>query len=171
MIRRPLRPPERFYRMHTPRWAMLPTSGAGAAVYGGRFNRPGIDTLYLSFDQQTAIAEYTQDEFLMPVGTLIAYSVELTNIVDLSAGYQRNAWDVAWEDWGCPWRELAIANATEPPSWNLGDAAIAGNAKGILFPSLKTGGLNLAIYTARVTAEDVLTAHDPTGALPEFHSR
>jgi len=72
---------------------------------------------------------------------------------------------------GCPWRELAIASATEPPSWNLGDAAIAGNAKGILFPSLKTGGLNLAIYTARLTAEDVLTAHDPTGALPEFHSR
>ena len=30
------------YRMHTPKWATAPTSGAGAATHGGRANRPGI---------------------------------------------------------------------------------------------------------------------------------
>lgn len=38
------------YRMHMPKWAVAPTSGAGAASYGGRLNRPGIEALYLSLD-------------------------------------------------------------------------------------------------------------------------
>ncbi|WP_245470224.1 hypothetical protein [Mesorhizobium sp. M7A.F.Ca.MR.362.00.0.0] len=32
----------------TPKWAFLPTSGAGAAIDGGRFNRPGVEALYLT---------------------------------------------------------------------------------------------------------------------------
>lgn len=36
-----LGPDEVFYRYLTPRWAFVPTSGAGAALDGGRFNRPG----------------------------------------------------------------------------------------------------------------------------------
>jgi RES domain-containing protein len=41
MILRPLQPAEAFYRFNTPRWSYRPTSGAGAAKVGGRFNRPG----------------------------------------------------------------------------------------------------------------------------------
>ncbi|BBP02923.1 hypothetical protein TPL01_13480 [Sulfuriferula plumbiphila] len=33
------------YRMHAPKWAVAPTSGAGAAKHGGRVNRPGVGTL------------------------------------------------------------------------------------------------------------------------------
>ena len=33
---------------------------------GGRFNRPGVDALYLSRRIETATAEYQQDEPLMP---------------------------------------------------------------------------------------------------------
>jgi len=50
MILRPLQPAQIFYRFNTPRWAYRPTSGAGAAKVGGRFNRPGVDALYLSRD-------------------------------------------------------------------------------------------------------------------------
>ena len=32
--------PVTAYRMHTPKWATAPTSGAGAAAHGGRVNRP-----------------------------------------------------------------------------------------------------------------------------------
>lgn len=39
MIVRPLHPAETFYRFITPRWSHTPTSGAGAARFGGRFNR------------------------------------------------------------------------------------------------------------------------------------
>lgn len=154
--------------MHTPKWAVQPTSGAGAAIHGGRFNRPGVDALYLAFDQLTAIAEFTQTEFLMPAGTLVAYRVSLTNMVDFSAGYQSKTWDAAWEDWGCDWRELAIVAGTEPPSWNLGDEVIAAVAQGILFPSLKhPRGLNLVVFTATLTSADILTAYDPDHALPK----
>ncbi len=46
------------YRMHTPKWAAVPTSGAGAAVHGGRANRPGVAALYLALDVDTAVKEY-----------------------------------------------------------------------------------------------------------------
>ncbi len=48
------------YRMHTPKWAVTPTSGAGAAEHGGRANRPGLAALYLSIEVETAIKEYHQ---------------------------------------------------------------------------------------------------------------
>jgi RES domain-containing protein len=35
------------YRMHLPRWAVSPMSGAGASKHGGRANRPGVEALYL----------------------------------------------------------------------------------------------------------------------------
>lgn len=43
-----------------PKWAFLPTSGAGAAIDGGRFNRLGVEALYLSLWAQTALEEYQQ---------------------------------------------------------------------------------------------------------------
>lgn len=36
------------YRMHVPRWAVAPTSGAGAGKHGGRANRQGVEALYLA---------------------------------------------------------------------------------------------------------------------------
>lgn len=36
------------FRMHTPKWASAPLSGAGAAEHGGRANRPGVEALYLA---------------------------------------------------------------------------------------------------------------------------
>jgi RES domain-containing protein len=55
-----LGPDEVFYRYLTPKWAFVPTSGAGAALDGGRFNRPGVEALYLSRAPQTALEEYRQ---------------------------------------------------------------------------------------------------------------
>lgn len=46
---------EVFHRYLTPRWPFLPTSGAGAAIDGSRFNRPGVEALYLSLSAQTAL--------------------------------------------------------------------------------------------------------------------
>jgi hypothetical protein len=49
-----------LYRAHTPRWADRPLSGTGAALKGGRFNREGIEALYLSLEELTALREYQQ---------------------------------------------------------------------------------------------------------------
>jgi hypothetical protein len=41
-----LGPDEVFLRFLTPKWAFVPLSGVGAAIDGGRFNRPGVEALY-----------------------------------------------------------------------------------------------------------------------------
>ena len=46
------------FRLHSPRWATTPTSGAGAGKHGGRANRIGVDALYLALELETAVAEY-----------------------------------------------------------------------------------------------------------------
>lgn len=113
MILRPLQPAEAFYRFNTPRWSYRPTSGAGAAKVGGRFNRPGLEALYLSRSVQTASAEYQQDEPLMPPGTLVTYRIALSQVVDLQKGYVRGEWDELWADWHCEWRKLALYEEIE----------------------------------------------------------
>lgn len=76
-----------FHRYLTPKWAFLPTSGAGAATDGGRFNRPGVEALYVSRAPQTALEEYQQGASIVPPATLAAYKVTLEQVVDLSEGY------------------------------------------------------------------------------------
>jgi RES domain-containing protein len=53
-------PDEVLHRYLTPKWAFLPTSGAGAAIDGSLFNRPGVEALYLPLSAQTALEEYRQ---------------------------------------------------------------------------------------------------------------
>ncbi|MBL0285182.1 MAG: RES family NAD+ phosphorylase [Zoogloea sp.] len=59
------------YRMHTPKWAVSPLSGAGAAQHGGRANRPGVPVLYMALEMDTAIREYQQVSSLLPPGTQV----------------------------------------------------------------------------------------------------
>jgi len=63
--------PVTAYRMHTPRWATVPTSGEGAAAHGGRANRPGVSALLLALEPETAVRKCQQLSPLMPPGTLV----------------------------------------------------------------------------------------------------
>lgn len=167
MIVRPLRPAQPFYRMLTPRWAVAPKSGIGAAKKGARFNRPGVEAIYLSLDVATASAEYQQDTALMPPGTLVTYQVALNAVVDFSEGYKAGQWDPVWEDWNCEWRRLAFNLRIEPPSWLLGDLVIEAKAPGILFPSTQLqGGINIVIFPQILTPADLFEPFDPRGDLP-----
>lgn len=159
------------YRMHTPKWAVAPTSGAGAALHGGRANRVGVEALYLSLDAQTAMREYQQLSPLMPPATLVAYTVTAAPVVDFRGGYDPEHWDALWRDFDCDWRRLWFGEGTEPPSWVLGDRAIDAGAKGILFGSvMQGGGVNLVLYTATLGPGDWLEPYDPHGALPRDQS-
>jgi len=156
------------YRMHTPKWAVSPTSGAGAATHGGRINRPGTSALYLALESETAVREFRQLSTLMPPGTLVSYTVRLAPVVDFRGGYDPTRWSELWEEFYCDWRELWFNRRIEPPSWVLADEAIAAGAKGMLFSStLVPGGTNLVIYTEALTADDLLQVYDPSGALPK----
>lgn len=156
------------YRMHSPRWASIPTSGAGAAVQGGRANRPGAHALYLALSPETAIREYQQLSPLMPPGTLVAYTVSLNPVVDFSAGFDPSMWSAPWTDFSADWREPWFNRGIEPPGWALADMALTAGAKGLLFASSRDpGGMNLVVYTHTLTPQDRLLVHDPTDALPK----
>jgi len=156
------------YRMHTPRWASAPTSGSGAAAFGGRANRPTVPALYLALDSGTAIKEYQQLSPLLPPGTLVSYRVSVDPVADFRLGYRPEDWSSLWEEFYCDWRELWFNRHIEPPSWVLADEAMASGMKGILFPSrLSPGGLNLVVYTDLLEESDRVEAYDPAGALPK----
>ena len=101
-----LGPDEVFHRYLTPKWAFIPLSGAGAATDGGRFNRPGVEALYLSRAPQTALDEYRQGATITPPATLAAYLITLDKVVDLSAGFDPTLWPPEWAQWDCNWRKI-----------------------------------------------------------------
>jgi RES domain-containing protein len=171
MILGPVGPTAIYHRSLTPRWATQPKSGKGAAIGGGRFNRPGVETRYLSTDTDTALAEYRQDNMLTPPATLVICQVTLDRVADFSAGYNPEDWELLWEDWDCNWRELWVRDKIEPPSWLIGDAVRAEGVKGILFPTTKhPGGTNLAVYAELLTPDDRIEVHDPDSRLPRDQS-
>lgn len=156
-----------FHRYHMPEWAALPLSGAGAAVNGGRFNRPGSEALYLSVDPVTALAEYRQGASITPPGTSVAYQVDVPGIVDFSVGYDPAAWPPLWAEAGCDWKYLARIERQEPPSWLLGDQLIRDGVRGLLFSSLRqANGINLVLFIANLGSDCIVDVHDPDHRLP-----
>jgi RES domain-containing protein len=167
MILRDLGDDEVLYRIIVPRWSHAPTSGAGAAIKGGRFNRPGLEALYLSQTAETAVEEYRQHARLLPPGTLVTFLVSRMTVVDFSAGYDAGRWDPIWADYACNWRQLAFDQRVEPASWVLGDLALEAGAAGIQFPStVYPEGINLVLFNSSAIAPEKLRVYDPSGDLP-----
>ena len=168
MILRTLGDGDALHRVIVPRWSHAPTSGAGAARKGGRFNRPGLEALYLSKDAITAVEEYRQHERLLPPGTLVTFLVGPLMVVDFSAGFESGRWEPIWADYACNWRRLAFDERSEPPSWVLGDLALDAGAAGILFPSsVHAGGTNLVLFNSSQLPARMLRVHDPDKHLPD----
>lgn len=154
------------YRVHVPRWSFAPTSGAGAARFGGRLNRTGVPALYLSLDTASALAEYRQLDDLLQPGLILAYRIKLDMVVDFRNGYGPG-WHPMWESLYCDWRRMVFDDRVEPPSWLIGDAVRAAGGKAILFrSSLPDADCNLAIFTEMLGSDDLLDVHDPQQALP-----
>lgn len=94
--------------------------------------------------------------------------MDLEPVLDFRAGYSATRWPPLWKEFSCDWRELWFNRHIEPPSWVLGDDAIAAGAKGILFMSrARRGGTNLIVYTDVVGAGDSIAVYDPRHDLPK----
>ncbi len=155
------------YRLHVPRWATQPLSGEGAALHGGRANRPGVPALYLALEVEMALAEYRQLSPLLPPSTLVSYRLTLPRVVDFRGGYTGEPWDALWSSFDDDWRALWFDRRVEPASWVLGDAVIEAGATGLLFRSSRAdGGTNLVVCPDRVGDDDAVRVHDPDGELP-----
>lgn len=104
------------FRAHTPQWASLPISGAGTAARGGRFNREGVEALYLSLDEVIALREYQQTSPFLPPCMMCSYTVSLRNLVALRRLHHGEPWDELWHDWREDWRHLRFERHIEPPT-------------------------------------------------------
>ncbi|MPQ55234.1 RES family NAD+ phosphorylase [Duganella sp. FT27W] len=153
------------FRVHDPKWSFAPVSGAGAARFGGRANRPGINALYLSLELETALAEYRQLDALIAPAMMVSYELTVDPVVDFRGGYGAG-WDSIWQDFDCDWRRMVFNEKIEPPSWVIGDLVMSTGTKGILFNSVITGGSNLVLYTDMLAPTDVIKPYDPTQSLP-----
>lgn len=160
-----------LFRAHAPQWASRPLSGQGAALKGGRFNRPGVAALYLSLDELTALREYQQTSPFLPPCTMCSYSVALRDVVDLRQLHHGEPWDDLWHDWREDWRGLRLEQHIEPPTWVLGDLVLARGYTGILFPSqVRTGGMNVVVYVDRLDGVNTIAVNDPDHRLPQDQS-
>ena len=120
MIFTSIGPDAPFHRAFTPRWAHVPESGAGAALAGGRFNRPGVEARYLAATPETALAEYQGESPLLPPATLVTFLVTAKNVVDFTSGYDPAHWTPIWAEAHGNWKGMAFLEGVEPPSWVIG---------------------------------------------------
>ena len=73
-----------FYRFLKIQFIKDPLSGLGSLRYGGRYNyKNEFEVLYLTSDPETAVAEGSRDEFLIPPSVLITVKVRLQEVIDL----------------------------------------------------------------------------------------
>jgi RES domain-containing protein len=158
------------YRAHDPRWSFLPTSGAGAAINGGRFNPRGVPTLYLALDPLTAVRESNQGlaAKINPC-LLCGYDVDCDDVVDLSDDTARRAEGVSADDLAAPWLKIALAGE-EPPQWKLfvtlRDRGVAGVKVPSFAPGSSENDKNLVLWRWGPDLPHKVEVFDPAGRLP-----
>ncbi len=161
----------RCYRAHDPAWAFTPLSGQGAAITGGRFNRKGEPTLYLSLDIMTSFGECTQGftNRLQPL-TMCEYDVDADGIADLHDDSGRAAHNVAYADLACGWLTFQLAGK-QAPSWLVADRLKASGHNGMIVPSFVPGAgaanLNLVLWRWGPELPHKVDVYDPSGRLPK----
>lgn len=168
MILTSIGPDAPFHRAFTPRWAHAPESGAGAALAGGRFNRPGVEARYLAATPETALAEYQGESALLPPATLVTFLVTGKNVVDFTAGYDPAHWTPIWAEAQGNWKGMAFLEGVEPSSWVIGDIVRDAGHPGILYRSVRhPSGVCLVLFP-QVQAQTgfVARSHDPSKTLP-----
>ncbi len=138
-----------LYRAHNPIWLRTPLSGAGAARFGGRFNRIGRAALYTSLAPETALRETNQVGTLQPT-TLVAYRADIGPLLDGRDPAALLPFGITPPELADPgWRERMLANRVVPTQ-ELAEAAIARGYLGLVVPSYARGApadaLNLVLW-------------------------
>lgn len=140
-------------------------SGRGAAVRGGRWNLPGLRTIYGSTTDTTALEECKANDRYYGIVTksprlLVAIQAELTLVLDLTNPVIRRTLDITLAELAAEdWRKLQ-ASGRESLTQVLGRAVAETGGSGLLSRSAAVhGGVNVAIFPGNSTA-DILTVVD-----------
>ncbi len=127
-------------------------SGEGARMRGGRWNQPGVATVYGSTTDTTALEECKANDRYYGVETkgprlLVAIETQLVGMLDLtSAGIRRTLGVTLKELEAEDWRKLLQAGQ-ESSSQALGRAGVAMGASGLLVRSAAVPlGINVVVF-------------------------
>jgi RES domain-containing protein len=160
----------RCFRAHDPAWSFTPLSGTGADLTGGRFNRKGEPTLYLSCDVVTAVGECTQGftRRLQPL-TICEYDIDCADVADLHDDAARTKHGVSLDHLECAWLSYQLAGK-QAPSWLAADQMKGSGHSGIIVPSFVPGATeanrNLVLWRWGPDLPYQVTVFDPNGRLP-----
>lgn len=158
-----------LYRALNPVYARQPLSGAGAAHYGGRFNRRGRAALYTSLAPETALREANQVGMLQPT-TLVAYRADIGPICDGRNAAQLKPHRLSPADLADPaWRDRMIGNRPVPTQ-DLAEALAGQGFAGILVPSYARAAPEDAVNLVLWTWSDMLELVDDEGRLGRLES-
>ena len=134
-------------------------NGEGARRRGGRWNRPGLSTIYGSLSDVTALEECKANDRYYGVVTksprlLVAVDASLTATLDLTSTAVRRALNVTLEELDSEdWRKIQ-QQGFESVSQALGRAAAACSASGLLVNSAAVPqGVNLVIFPGNRSAD------------------
>lgn len=148
-----------LYHAHNPVHAREPLSGAGAARFGGRFNRVGRPALYTSLAPETALREANQVGTLQPT-MLVAYRADIGPLLDGRDEAALAPFGMTPAALADPtWRDRMLKRQPVPTQ-QLAEAAIECGFTGILVPSSARGApadaLNLVLWSwdGRLTLVD-----------------
>ena len=136
-------------------------SGEGARKHGGRWNPPGLATVYGSTTDTTALEECKANDRYYGVVTksprlLVAIEAQLTRVVDLTNPDIRRALDISLKELAAEdWRKL-MAAGKESLTQVLGRAVAEVGGSGLLARSAGVKrGFNVAIFPT-ISARDHL---------------
>lgn len=163
------------FRAHNPRWSWKPTSGEGAALYGGRFNAKGMPALYLATDMATAMREVAHGfptKLVDPL-TIVSYAVDCADIVDLTSTRVLRSKGISQEALACPW--LLLQEDGKPvPSQDIAERLFTEVAAGMLVRSFAPGStadnVNLVLWRWGDRLPHQVRVHDPGKRLPKDDS-
>jgi RES domain-containing protein len=161
----------RAYRGHDPYWSFAPTSGEGARLTGGRFNRKGEATLYLSLDAVTAVMEITQGfTNRLPPITLCEYDIDCADIADLRDETSQAAHNIKSADMACGWMSHQLSGRIAP-SQAIAKTLRGRGFTGAIVPSYVPGAtaddINLVLWKWGPDLPHKISVFDPGSRLPK----
>ncbi len=144
----------------------MPTSGAGAAKNGGRWNTRGQPALYLSFDPLTAVKEANQQILdFIPV-TLVRYQVSGGMVADYGDASMRSKHDLPDDLMSQPWWGPQFAD-TLSPTQLAAEQLMAKGFDGLIYKSTQAAGHNLVLWRWNETGGATVRTEDKHGLLPK----
>ena len=158
------------FRAHHPKWSYAPTSGEGARLYGGRFNRKGLAALYLSLSYDGAYQEAVKGGSLPSPTTVVSYQLDVEPVLDTFDQDAAKLYDLPTDELGGKNWEAKLEQGGEVESHNLADRLIKMGFAGIIVPSFARrappGAKNIVLWSWSDDLPHKVKVYDPDGRLP-----